>query len=61
VTTPSTGAHTAVSIFMADSTTSCAPAATNWPGLTLTSITDPAMGAPTLPSWLASAFTLQQR
>jgi hypothetical protein len=36
VTTPATGAHTAVSIFMALITTSCCPALTGAPGLTAT-------------------------
>mmetsp|Transcript_18123 Transcript_18123/g.38999 ORF Transcript_18123/g.38999 Transcript_18123/m.38999 type:complete len:275 (+) Transcript_18123:671-1495(+) len=57
VMTPLTGAHTAVSIFMALITTSCCPATTDTPGLTCTSMMVPAMGAPTLPSRLRSAFS----
>jgi hypothetical protein len=56
VTTPAQGAQTAVSIFIALITASCWPACTPWPGLTDTSMTLPAMGAPTLPSTLGSAW-----
>mmetsp|Transcript_9721 Transcript_9721/g.24161 ORF Transcript_9721/g.24161 Transcript_9721/m.24161 type:complete len:245 (-) Transcript_9721:3032-3766(-) len=57
VMTPLTGAHTAVSIFIALITTSCWPATTCVPGRTCTSMMVPAMGAPTLPSTARSAFS----
>ncbi len=52
---PATGAHTAVSIFIALITTSCWPALTGLPGFTVTSMMEPAMGAPTEPMSVVSA------
>mmetsp|Transcript_5442 Transcript_5442/g.9419 ORF Transcript_5442/g.9419 Transcript_5442/m.9419 type:complete len:258 (-) Transcript_5442:2228-3001(-) len=57
VMVPATGAHTAVSIFIADMITSCCPAVTTAPVLTCTSMMVPAMGAPTLPRSARSAFS----
>ena len=52
------GHDTVVSIFMALSTTMGSPALMSCPGLHATSMTWPAIGAPTLPSSLGLAFSL---
>lgn len=54
---PPTGADTVVSIFIAERTTSGAPALTTEPDLASTSTTSPAIGAPTDPRAETLAFS----
>jgi len=48
VTTPSSGAVTVCSIFIASTTTSGCPARTGWPAVTCTAMTVPGMGERTV-------------